>query len=247
MTLRRFYATIRGIKPLFREWFFVTMPKAKKAIIWLTRPYHGSNRLSRWLRDKIEGRSLQELIGIPLIGLVFFGAVIMPQAQAGFASTEVYFDTQETVVNATVAPSRFRWPLATFGISQYFSRGHHGLDLTNPAGTPIYPVLEGKVTLVASLLGGYGKHVIIAHADGMSSIYAHLSKTEVKEGQVVTKDTELGTVGATGWATGNHLHFELLQNGIALNPVEVLPEIKKYQPKEISHAVDSLAFPNLSL
>lgn len=198
----------------------------KQFMTWLTASHRGSNVISQWLRKRIECRSIQELIGIPLAGLAFFGAVVLPQAQAGFYSTEVYFDTRATTINAVVEPSRFRWPLAAFGISQYFHGGHPGMDLTNPAGTPIYPVADGKVILVASLFNGYGKHVIVEHNDAMTSVYAHMTKTEVKEGQLVTKDTELGTVGATGWATGNHLHLEILQNNVPLNPMEVLPEFK---------------------
>lgn len=247
LTLGRFYAIIPTIKPLLREWFFLALFMIKTALYWLIKPHYGSNRLSRFIRGEIEHRSIQELIGVPLMGLTFFGAVIVPQSLAGFTTAEVYLDTQTTTVNAVVVPSRFRWPLAAFGISQLFRGGHQGLDLTNPAGTPIYPITEGKVILVAALYDGYGKHVIVEHKDAMSSIYAHLSRVEVEIGQTVTKDTELGTVGATGWATGNHLHLEILQNGITLNPMEVLPEIKKYQFKDISQIEASTPFPYLSL
>ncbi len=104
--------------------------------------------------------------------------------------------------------------------------------MTNPAGTPIYPIAPGKVIVAEALFNGYGKHVIVEHEDGMTSTYAHMSRIAVKSGQVVGKMTELGTVGATGWATGNHLHFEIHQNGIAMNPMEVLPEIQLYEPTE---------------
>lgn len=214
----------------------------KTALLWLTRPYHGSNRLSRVIRQKIEGRPLSEIIGIPLISFAFFAAIVVPQTQAGFSAAEVYLDTQTTMVNAVVTASRFRWPLATFGISQFSSGWHTALDLTNPAGTPIYPVTDGKVILVASQFNGYGKHVIVAHDNAMTSTYAHLSKIKVSEGQVVTKDTELGTVGATGWATGNHLHLEIHQDGVALNPMEVLPQIQKYEPgRQITHQRDVIS------
>lgn len=207
----------------------------KQALVWLMTPYYGSNRVSRLIRTKIERVSTAELIGIPLIALVFLAAVVAPQTEAGFNQASVFFDTQETVtVDTTVEPSRFRWPLATFGLSQQFSGGHQGLDMTNPAGTPIYPIAPGRVITSNSLFNGYGKHVIIDHGDGMTSIYAHMSRIEVQTGQVVGKMTELGTVGATGWATGNHLHFEILQDGIALNPMEVLPNIRLYEPTEPS-------------
>jgi len=217
------------------------------AISWLTRPYYGSNRMSRLIRTKIETKPVTELIGIPLIALALLAGIVVPQAMAGFSTAEVYFDTQITTVNAVVAPSRFRWPLATFGLSQFFSGGHPGLDLTNPAGTPIYPVTNGKVIVAAALSNGYGKHVIIDHGDGMIATYAHMSRIDVAQGQIVTKDTELGTVGATGWATGNHLHFELYQHGIALNPLEVLPDIKKYESRIISQITHPTTLPGFSL
>lgn len=207
----------------------------KQALLWLFQPYYGSNRVSRLIRNKIERLSTAEFIGIPLIALVFLAAVVAPQTEAGFDHNAVFFDTQETTtIQATVAASRFRWPLATFGISQYYTGTHAGLDLTNPAGTPIYAIAPGKVVLSTTLSDGYGKHVIVQHEDGMTSIYAHMSRIEVVTGQVVGKTTELGTVGATGWATGNHLHFEILQHGVALNPMEVLPEIRLFEHTEPS-------------
>lgn len=197
----------------------------------LFTPYRGSNRISRILRAKVEALSLPELIGIPLISIAFFGAFVLPQVQAGFSQTELYFDTQaDNSIAAVVSESRFRWPFPTFGISQYYHGGHPGLDLTNPAGTPVYPVSDGTVIFTATFSDGYGKHVIIRHANGMTSISAHLSSILVKDGQHVSKSTELGTVGRTGWATGNHLHLEIHQDGVAVNPIEVLPEIRKYQP-----------------
>lgn len=217
------------------------------AIVWLTRPHYGSNRMSRLIRTRIETKPVTELIGIPLIALTLFAGIVVPQTAAGFSSAEVYFDTQTTTVNAVVTPSRFRWPLATFGLSQYFSGGHPGLDLTNPAGTPIYPITSGKVIVAAYLSNGYGKHVIIDHGDGMIAVYAHMYRIDVAQSQTVTKETGLGTVGATGWATGNHLHLEILQNGIALNPMEILPEVRQYHAREISQIEASTPFPYLSL
>lgn len=203
------------------------MGQIQQFLHWVVTPHYGGNRISRWIRRHIEHRSLQELIGIPLAGLAFFGAVIVPQTQAGFANTELYFANPKTIINAAVSDSHLRWPLGTFGISQNFSGTHPGMDLTDPIGTPIHPVTDGTVVYAGTILFGYGRHVRIKHDDHLESLYAHLSKITVKEGQVVTKDTQLGEVGATGWATGNHLHLEIHVNGIANNPLEVLPEFKK--------------------
>lgn len=222
------------------------MNKLLSAFMWLIKPHYGRNRLSRLLSHKLEGKSVAELVGIPLAGIAFAAAVVVPQTEAGFASTELYFDSRETTVNAVVAPARFRWPFPTFGISTFFSFGHPGLDLTSPKGTPVYPIGDGKVILTATILNGYGKHVIVEHPDKMISLYAHLSSIKVENGQHVTKETELGGVGATGWATGNHLHMEIYQKGVALNPMEILPEVKKYEPKAISQTVGHTVTPELS-
>lgn len=151
----------------------------------------------------------------------------MPQAQAGFMETQLSLYTPKTVINAGVSGLRFQWPLARFGISQFFSGTHPGMDLTDPAGTPIYPITDGTVIYAGTILSGYGRHVIVRHDDHLESLYAHMTRIDVKEGQKVTKTTELGEVGATGWATGNHLHLEVHVNGAAANPLEVLPELKK--------------------
>lgn len=204
------------VKPVWRK------------MIHILSPYYGSNRISRWVRKRIEYKSIQELVGFPLAGLAFFGAVVMPQAQAAFYSAELYFDTQyASEVNAAVTEQTFRWPMASFGISQYFHAGHRGIDLRNARGTPIYPITDGTVTYAGNSLWGYGKHIIVTHNDELQSLYAHLSTVLVSAGDTVAKSTQLGAVGATGWATGYHLHLEILLNGAQSNPLEILPEISR--------------------
>ncbi len=203
-------------------------------IRWLLSTRNGSNNVSYFLRKKLEHISIREVIGVHLAGFAFFGAVILPQTQDFFSNTEVFFDTQKTVVNMVVSEAKFRWPLAEFGISQHFSGMHNGIDLTDPKGTPVYPISDGTVTTVESLPWGYGKHVIIQNSDSMQSTYAHLSKVNVTVDQKVTKQTEIGTVGSTGWATGNHLHLEVYVDGIAVNPIEILPEVRKSNSTEVS-------------
>lgn len=219
----------------------------KRFVRWLLSTRYGSNNVSYILRKKLEHISIREVIGVNLAGVAFFGAVILPQAQEVFASTEVFFDTQKTIVNMVVSEAKFRWPLAEFGISQYFSGIHSGIDLTDPQGTPVYPISEGTVTTIESLPWGYGKHVIVKNGDTMQSVYAHLSKVDVTVGQKVTKETELGEVGATGWATGNHLHLEIHINGASVNPLEILPEIQRRQSSNATEANTKTLTANLTL
>lgn len=218
----------------------------KQFIRWLLKTHYGSNNVSYILRKKLEHISIREVIGVNLAGIAFFGAVILPQTQDLMANTEVFFDTQKTVINMVVSEAKFRWPLAEFGISQYFSGVHSGVDLTDPQGTPVYPIAEGVITTIETLPWGYGKHVIIKNSDSMESIYAHLSKVDVNVGQKVTKSTELGEVGATGWATGNHLHLEVHINGVSVNPLEILPEIQKKQSNNASEANEAVLANSIS-
>ena len=96
---------------------------------------------------------------------------------------------------------------------------HLGFDLASFAGTPIVAANRGKV-LYADELGIYGNCVILDHGMGVQSLYAHLSSIDVKVGQDVEKEQNLGRSGMTGLAGGDHLHFTMLLNGHAINPVE---------------------------
>ena len=98
---------------------------------------------------------------------------------------------------------------------------HAGLDLAAPKGTAIYSVAPGRV-IFAGTRGGYGKVVIIAHENGLSTRYGHCSKLLVKNGQVVKEGQLIAKVGATGVATGNHLHFEVRKNGKTQNPINYI-------------------------
>ena len=93
---------------------------------------------------------------------------------------------------------------------------HFGLDLAAPKGTPIGAFADGTVRESGS--GSYGNYLIVDHADGISTLYAHCDKLIAKKGEAVKAGQEIAQVGATGNATGNHLHFEIWRDGKALNP-----------------------------
>ena len=174
----------------------------------------------------LEKISIRKFIGVNLAGLSFFAAVVIPQSQGAASSWVTYLDTKETYVEVVPTKTKFHWPLQKFGISQFFSLTHPGMDLPDPAGTEVYPVAAGKVTWITVLPWGYGRHIIVTHSPTEESLYAHLSKVNVSVGDYVTKDTKLGEVGSTGWSTGNHLHLEIHENSIPINPLEVLPELQ---------------------
>lgn len=96
-------------------------------------------------------------------------------------------------------------------------RQHLGVDYGAPTGTPVRSVGQGRVDF-AGRMGGYGNVVIIDHGKGETTLYGHLSRIDVRMGQMIGRGQNLGAVGATGWATGPHLHFEFRDNGVHKDP-----------------------------
>lgn len=97
-------------------------------------------------------------------------------------------------------------------------RFHYGIDLACEEGEVICTFADGRVTTVAES-ADLGKYVVVAHADGYSTLYAHCSRINASSGQVVRMGEPIAEAGDTGEATGVHLHFELHQNNLYLNPV----------------------------
>ena len=99
------------------------------------------------------------------------------------------------------------------------SKFHYGMDFTAPAGTDVYATGNGIIKVVQSAQRGLGKHIIIDHGFGYSSIYAHLSNFNVRTGQKVQRGDVIGFVGNTGTSIANHLHYEVKLNGMNVDPV----------------------------
>ncbi|MDD5062226.1 MAG: M23 family metallopeptidase [Candidatus Marinimicrobia bacterium] len=96
---------------------------------------------------------------------------------------------------------------------------HYGIDITSPSGTPVFATADGVVG-EARYQGGYGNVVKINHGYGYSTIYAHLSKINVRGGDTVRRGQKVGEVGASGRSTGPHLHYEVKQFNINKNPLD---------------------------
>ena len=108
------------------------------------------------------------------------------------------------------------------GISQGFHLGHPGIDITAPLGSKIYPVREGKVIKVQYLTWDYGHAVWVDNGNDTVSLYAHMGKIFVIEGDTVTTDKPLGEVGVTGRTTGPHLHLEIHKSDGPIDPLPYL-------------------------
>ncbi|NER14899.1 peptidoglycan DD-metalloendopeptidase family protein [Leptobacterium flavescens] len=96
---------------------------------------------------------------------------------------------------------------------------HWGMDFTAPRGTPIYASGDGVVKRADNGSSGYGKHIRIDHGYGYTSLYAHLSKYNVKRGQKVKRGDIIGFVGSTGRSQAPHLHYEIFKDGQRINPI----------------------------
>ncbi len=99
-------------------------------------------------------------------------------------------------------------------------RAHRGVDYAAPHGTPVRAVGEGMVEFVG-WQNGYGNVVQIEHGNDKSTLYAHLSQVDVRRGQRIEQGQRIGAVGATGWATGPHLHFEFRVRGQFQDPSKI--------------------------
>jgi murein DD-endopeptidase MepM/ murein hydrolase activator NlpD len=125
-----------------------------------------------------------------------------------------------------ISPISLVWPLRVVRIGDPFgprgNRFHAGIDLVAPRGTPVAAAGSGRVVWAGFRPGGWGRLVTIAHRGGVRSMYAHLSRVEVRLGQRVTTGERIGLVGATGDATGPHLHFELRVRSAAVDPLTAL-------------------------
>jgi len=104
---------------------------------------------------------------------------------------------------------------------------HDGIDISSPTGTPVYAAHSGVVVYAGDRLSGYGNLVVLRHATGLTTVYAHNSELYVSTGDHVTRGEHIARVGATGHATGPHLHFEVRTRDkqdryVAVDPMPLL-------------------------
>jgi murein DD-endopeptidase MepM/ murein hydrolase activator NlpD len=138
-------------------------------------------------------------------------------------------ERQPPVANVPELPDAsldgFIWPVTGTINSSFGPRGvssHDGIDIGAPEGTPIHAIERGEV-IYSDELRGYGNIVIVRHAGGFVSVYAHNQANLVSLGQTVSRGDIIARVGTTGRVTGPHLHFEIRKNNLAQDPLRYLP------------------------
>jgi murein DD-endopeptidase MepM/ murein hydrolase activator NlpD len=149
--------------------------------------------------------------------------------QAAPAGKGAYFTLDGQSLRKSFLVSPLAFSRVTSGFKMRFHpvlktwRAHLGVDYAAPTGTPVRSVGDGVVDF-AGIQGGFGKVVLVKHANEKTTVYGHLSRIDVKAGQKVSQSEVIGAVGATGWATGPHLHFEFRVKGVHQDPLTVLAQ-----------------------
>ena len=126
----------------------------------------------------------------------------------------------------------FNQPVKGFAINSKFgmrrlggegaARPHKGVDIAAPKGTSVQAAAEGRIVRTGNDPAGYGRFIEMRHPNGMTTLYAHLSRVDVATGDEIAADQRIGLVGSTGFSTGPHLHFEVRRNGAQIDPAKVV-------------------------
>lgn len=143
----------------------------------------------------------------------------------GQESTQVETEPAEIEAEITSKRSPFDFKLPVEGyVSQGYRSYHRAVDIaTGAVGVPIHALGTGQVEFTGYLADGKGNVVVVNHGDGLKSLYAHMGKIYVGVGNQVDSSSTLGTVGLTGRTTGAHVHLEVYDRDVVINPANVLP------------------------
>lgn len=186
------------------------------------------------------GALLRPALAVSTLPLLAAGTLPVPAGSAGQA-TAAAVAAAPAASASTSAPIAWHNPLDKMRVSGFFGvmrsvspRPNQGLDLPAPVGTPVRAAAAGTVLAAGKLdenNGRYGTTIVIASGDGneaTQALYAHLDTTAVQPGAKVAAGQVIGTVGVTGFSTGPHLHFQLRQNGRAIDPATVLAGLDQH-------------------
>ncbi len=165
-----------------------------------------------------EFKRIKQAVGVLVIAS-FLSMALLPASISAVQTNLDSNSVQILPVEEEIKTERtIRLPVENFRITQGYHVFHPGVDFAGATGSPVYTIAEGVVESVVNDKWAFGKHVIVDHSNGMKSLYAHLSKIEVKTGEKLDKDSVVGLLGSTGWSTGPHLHFQIWENGKLVNP-----------------------------
>lgn len=176
------------------------------------------SKISRVFRHLFEQKRIKAILGTNLVLLALLASTFTSKTSALAEIPEELTTLSPGVIEMVTTKAGIRSPLDEVKISQGFSSFHPAIDLDGITGDPVYPIMKGKIEATIYARFALGYHIIVNHGNGLSSIYAHLSKIEVQPGDEVEINQIIGRVGATGRAFGDHLHLEVIDNGRHVNP-----------------------------
>ncbi len=193
-------------------------------VVFLVLPnMRKGSKISRFFRRLFEAKSVKRLVGTNLTLMLVLGSFVPVQADQIQPETTIIPEAEVTLTTTT--ERSIQYPVQTGYVSQGFSFFHPAIDIAAPRGTEVKPIKNGVVEDVSRSKVGYGNAIIVNHGDGITSLYAHLSKINVAKADTISVLDIIGNVGATGHSTGPHLHLEIRKNGIPVNPFAVLPTL----------------------
>jgi murein DD-endopeptidase MepM/ murein hydrolase activator NlpD len=179
--------------------------------------------LGQWFGAKFMNKAAPEDPGQSFLGRALGGHPLPATiaGDAGATAKPIPYAGDKSGLGALVMPVAGATVTGVFGETRP-GHLHEGVDLAVPTGTPV-DAARGGTVIYAGPSGGYGIRVDVDHGNGFVTRYGHLAKTQVALGQTVTPGQQLGLADSTGDATGPHLHFELRQGGVAIDPRPYLP------------------------
>jgi murein DD-endopeptidase MepM/ murein hydrolase activator NlpD len=178
------------------------------------------NKVSRYFRHIFEHKNIRRILGANLALMLI---------ATSFVPTDVFANTEaeQSVVGEATVPltteKSAQYPVESVRVTQGYRLFHPGIDLDGLTGDPIRPIKKGRVEDISTSKYAYGNAIIVDHGNQITSLYAHLSKIYVQEGQEVNTNTIIGEMGTSGRAYGDHLHLEVRDHGIPISPYSVLP------------------------
>lgn len=193
----------------------------------------------RMIRDGVPAmpRAVASALGLAALPAILAASVLLQPAFAWRLDTESSFAPEATRLAQGAAPlPHWQAPMAHLRVSAFFGilhaptgRLHGGMDFATPTGTPIMAPADGVIVASTNRYMGEGKWgevIAIEHANGLRSLYAHMDQRMVKVGDRVSAGRQIGTSGATGKATGPHLHMEVSRNGNNIDPQTLLGNLE---------------------
>lgn len=178
------------------------------------------SKVSRFFRYIFEQKRIQKILGAN-IALMVLTTSFIPKNTLGKEEPETSIIAEQNIT--LITEKGIQYPVEEVRITQGFKFFHPGIDLDGITGDPIKPIKAGYVEAISRSRYAYGKAIIVNHGNQLTSLYAHLSKILVSEEQEVTTNTIIGEMGATGRAYGDHLHLEIRDHGVPINPISLLP------------------------